>query len=67
MNHGGSKKIESITAGASLHSPNSPEAVLRDLAKLLEEYGPAWYTEAQHRRVQAALRPDPSRRPIAIG
>ena len=33
----------------------SPEEVLRDLAHLLEEYGPPWYTEEQHRRIHAAL------------
>ena len=48
-------KIQSITAGGGRSNPNSIEAVLRDLAGLLEEYGPSWYTESQHRRVQAAL------------
>jgi hypothetical protein len=64
MNQTGNK-IESITAGTSHPNPNSPEAVLRDLARLLEEYGPAWYTEAQRRRVQAALQLDSGRRPSA--
>ncbi|HEY3705123.1 MAG TPA: hypothetical protein VGL22_08680 [Terracidiphilus sp.] len=60
MNQSGIKKVETMKAGIP-HNLNSPEAVLRDLACLLEEYGPAWYTEAQHRRVQAALLSDPSR------
>jgi hypothetical protein len=65
MNQTGNKRVESITTGSTLSRPNSPEAVLRDLASLLEEYGPTWYTEDHHRRIQAALRPDPARRSAA--
>ena len=35
--------------------PASPEAVLKELFLLLEEYGPHWYTEDHHNRVVAAL------------
>jgi hypothetical protein len=31
------------------------EAVLEELFSLLEEYGPAWYTEEHHKRAVAAL------------
>jgi hypothetical protein len=30
--------------------------VLAELYKLLEEYGPAWYTEQYHSRAESALR-----------
>jgi hypothetical protein len=33
----------------------SPTAVLKDLVELLEDYGPAWYTEEHHNRAVAAL------------
>ena len=33
----------------------SPEAVLKELFLLLEEYGPQWYTEEHHNRAVAAL------------
>ena len=41
--------------------PNGPEntrteTVLRELFELLEDYGPAWYTEETHERALAALR-----------
>ena len=36
----------------------SPQVVLRELFELLEEYGPSWYTEAIHDRIQAALTDD---------
>ena len=40
--------------------------VFMELFKLLEEYGPAWYTEEHHRRATEALevlRDSPSHRP----
>lgn len=30
-------------------------AVLRELFELLEDYGPAWYTQEAHERASAAL------------
>jgi hypothetical protein len=66
MNQRGNNKLKSIGAGGRLHRPNSPEAVLRDLASLIEEFGPAWYTEAHHRRVQAVLGPDAARRSASV-
>ena len=35
--------------------PATPEAVLEELFRLLEEYGPSWYTEEHHNRAVAAL------------
>jgi len=35
--------------------PNATKAVLEELFSLLEEYGPAWYTEEHHKRIVAAL------------
>jgi hypothetical protein len=35
--------------------PASPEAVLKELFLLLEEYGPQWYTQDHHNRAVAAL------------
>jgi hypothetical protein len=35
----------------------SPVAVLKELFELLEDYGPAWYTEENHDRAVAALMP----------
>ena len=36
-------------------APTSPVAVLKELFELLEDYGPAWYTEENHDRAVAAL------------
>lgn len=54
-------QIKIVTAGES-ESKNfdqrlllSPKAILKELYELLEDYGPAWYTEEQHNRVVAAL------------
>lgn len=33
----------------------NPKVILEELFELLEEYGPAWYTEDHHRRAVAAL------------
>jgi hypothetical protein len=33
----------------------SPSEVLEELVKLLEKYGPSWYTEEHHNRAMAAL------------
>jgi hypothetical protein len=33
----------------------NPTAVLRELFELLEDYGPAWYTQETHERAFAAL------------
>jgi hypothetical protein len=66
MKQTGIPKIESITAGASRCTPNSVQSVLRDLARLLEEYGPVWYTEAHYRRVQAALASESSRHSATV-
>jgi hypothetical protein len=35
--------------------PANPKTVLKDLFELLENYGPAWYTEDHHNRAVAAL------------
>ena len=41
--------------GSSKRVPTTPE-VLEELFQLLEDYGPAWYTEKHHNRAVAALR-----------
>ncbi len=37
-------------------APESAESVLKEIFHLLEEYGPAWYTEELHDRAALALR-----------
>lgn len=34
----------------------TPASVLQELFELLEDYGPAWYTEEQHSRILSAMR-----------
>jgi hypothetical protein len=46
------------------HPPSaSPVTVLSELFELLEEYGPAWYSEEHHKRVRAVL---DGRQPTAV-
>lgn len=59
------RKVEDAALRAHKPDAASPEAVLRDLARLLEEYGPVWYTEDHYRRIRAALTPKPSRAHLA--
>ncbi len=55
--------VPSHANGNSLHSqPPSAESVLRELSQLLEEYGPAWYTEELHVRISLALGEVPNSR-----
>lgn len=35
--------------------PAKPKTILEDLFKLLEDYGPAWYTEELHNRAIDAM------------
>ncbi len=47
---------------SSLHDETSSEStrlaeVLSELQHLLEEYGPSWYTERHHRKIELALHP----------
>ena len=53
-----SKKSSEGEGGSNGHDqrqPASQKAILRDLYELLEDYGPAWYTEEHHNRAIAAL------------
>ena len=44
----------SIRLSDHRQSPN-PKVVLKELLELLEEYGPLWYTEDLHNRINSAL------------
>lgn len=48
-------EIEKGSSGLKQQQSVDPKAVLAELFHLLEEYGPAWYTEDHHDRVVAAL------------
>jgi hypothetical protein len=55
--------VSSHANGNSLYAqPPSAESVLRELSHLLEEYGPAWYTEELQVRISLALGDVPSPR-----
>jgi hypothetical protein len=47
-------RIASFSGGGQLGSGN-PIEVLEELFELLEDYGPAWYTQKVHDRAVAAL------------
>jgi hypothetical protein len=46
--------MKTMSGGAQCGSA-APEEVLQELFELLEEFGPAWYTEEHHNRTLAAL------------
>jgi len=50
--------INARTATLKRDRPSStkPTEVLAEIFELLEEYGPAWYTEEHHDRIVAALK-----------
>ncbi len=59
---GGNVKIEETTLTSANQfinlrkmSPATAETVLEELFRLLEEYGPSWYTQEHHNRAIAAL------------
>ena len=50
-------EIESFTLHRTDRvSPPTVREALSELVKLLEKYGPAWYTEEHHNRATSALR-----------
>lgn len=54
------KQLKTIAKPASDSAPHNmpkspPIKALEELFDLLEDYGPAWYTEAHHERTLAAL------------
>jgi len=49
------KVAKDIFSRAEQQPPADARAVLKELFELLEEYAPAWYTQAHHDRAIAAL------------
>jgi hypothetical protein len=55
LEHALAKPVRRSFKPQDTRTSTNPEAVLKDLFELLEEYGPIWYTEELHARARIAL------------